>query len=175
MIQSIVQFFKNLFSFFSQQQQKIDEQPASSINEKRISYSAQLIPALKNDHQELVALYSKISDLLHTQHYVEIEHILSSLKIEFNRHIMQENVSFYCYLEQQFADDANHMETIRSYRKEMNGISHAFIKFIKKWQSDAVTAENAQVFREEYDAIGAVLAQRINSEEDHLYPLYHPS
>jgi len=175
MIKFILKLFNKFFNFNSHKSQETSKQPLVSTDEQRISYSPQLIPSLKHDHQNLVELYSKISILLHTQRYVEIEDILSSLKTEFNRHIMQENVSFYCYLEQQFADDSNHMETIRDYRKEMNGISHAFIKFIKKWQSDVITAQNAQAFREEYDAIGVVLAQRINSEENHLYPLYHPS
>lgn len=88
---------------------------------------------------------------------------------------MQENVSFYCYLEQQFADDSNHLETIKFYRKEMNGISHAFVKFIKKWQSTPINTLNVEEFKTEYDAIGEVLAQRINSEENHLYTLYQPS
>lgn len=123
----------------------------------------------------MVATYGQIAILIQQNKFDEIQSLLAVLKTEFNRHIMQENVSFYCYLEQQFAQDENHLETIKEYRKEMNGISHAFIKFIKKWQTEYISLENLAEFQSEYDAVGDVLAQRINREENELYTLYQPS
>lgn len=184
MLNTIIEFFKRIFSIFStptqesstlqhntQSEARLDASKAST----KITYSDTLIPNLKDEHQALIQLYGQIGQDISSRQYVKIRDSLATLKHEFNRHIMQENVSFYCYLEQQFADDENHLETIKFYRKEMNGISHAFVKFIKKWQTTPIVDENINEFKSEYDAIGEVLAQRINSEEDHLYTLYQPS
>lgn len=175
---------KNLFAIFYQFFQKLVHRSsasttrshvASTKSENKISYSKDLIPSLKNDHQQLIALYIQIDQLIQTQNFDDIQTALATLKTEFNRHIMQENVSFYCYLEQQFAEDENHLETVKEYRKEMNGISHAFVMFIKKWQTQVISHENLTIFQAEYAAIGEVLTQRIHSEENQLYPLYQPS
>lgn len=175
----IIQFFKNLFNSTQTSEQPKTADRAKIVTATKatdgISYSAELIPALLDDHQQLVEIYSRIGTLIPQEKFAEIQSLLGVLKNEFNRHIMQENVSFYCYLEQQFSEDENHLETIKEYRKEMNGISHAFIKFIKKWKVEYLNADNLAEFQTEYDAIGAVLAQRINREENELYTLYQPS
>lgn len=185
MINTIIAFFQRLFRIFRTPTTSTEKQyaPHPSTEDRldaskastKISYSNTLIPELKHDHEELVRLYSQIGSDIQSQDYANIQTTLGTLKIEFNRHIMQENVSFYCYLEQQFSDDENHLETIKFYRKEMNGISHAFVKFIKKWQTTALNDESIAEFTDEYNVIGEVLAKRINSEENHLYTLYQPS
>ena len=173
----ILRFFQRIMSIFTgsatstieaKAKPALDASKASTV----ITYSDTLIPSLKDDHQALISLYGQISYYILSKKYDAIQSTLNTLKVEFNRHIMQENVSFYCYLEQYFADNNEHLETIKFYRKEMNGISHAFIKFIKKWQTTPLFEDNLEEFKTEYDAIGEVLAQRINSEEDHLYTLY---
>ncbi|WP_173912321.1 hemerythrin domain-containing protein [Acinetobacter sp. Marseille-Q1618] len=175
---------KKLFAIFYQFLQKLihrsstpttTDHAVSTEHENKISYSKDLIPALKNDHQRLIALYIQIDQLIQIQKFEDIQALLMHFKTEFNRHIMQENVSFYCYLEQNFAKDTNHLETVKQYRKEMNNISHSVVMFIKKWQSEAITSENLASFQHEFESIGQVLTQRIHSEEDQLYPLYQPA
>lgn len=174
---SIILFFQKLLGIFKASSQQLQTEHTSNLNTSTsvISYSEQLIPALKHDHQVLINLYGQISYYILSQKYDAIQQNLDTLKTEFNRHIMQENVSFYCYLEQKFIQNPEQLETIKFYRKEMNGISHAFIKFIKKWQTTAICDDNIEEFRTEYETIGQVLAQRINQEEDHLYTMYQPS
>ena len=171
----LIRFFKNIFSRETNHQQPQTTVETTNKYAEGISYSAELIPSLLNDHQQLVEMYGRIGTLIPQGNFTEIQSLLGVLKNEFNRHIMQENVSFYCYIEQQFAQDENHLETIKEYRKEMNGISHAFIKFIKKWQAENISLDNLTEFQTEYNAIGDVLAQRINREENELYTLYQPS
>ncbi len=171
----LIRFFKNIFSRETNHQHPQTTVETTKKYAEGISYSSELIPSLLNDHQQLVEIYSRISMLISQGNFAEIQSLLGVLKNEFNRHIMQENVSFYCYIEQQFAQDENHLETIKEYRKEMNGISHAFIKFIKKWQAENISLDNLTEFQTEYGAIGDILAQRINREENELYTLYQPS
>lgn len=176
MLNIIFKFLKRLFKFSTDTaaENSLQNNNAPKANQG-ISYSKQLIPTRQHEHQELVHLYGQIGDALYVKNYLTIDKILEKLKVEFSKHIMQENVSFYCYIEQELSNDPHRMELIRNYRKEMNSISHAFVKFIKKWQNTLITEETVAEFHSEYDAIGAVLAQRINSEEEHLYPLYQPS
>ena len=174
MLNIIIQFLKRFFQFSTPAKSIDTEHIKIQTPQQGISYSEHLIPTLQHEHQELVNLYGKINYFLNTHDFKEIDQILGTLKTEFSQHIMQENVSFYCYLEQQCSNDPQQMETIRNYRKEMNGISHAFLKFIKKWQNTVINTETLSEFRNEYDSIGSVLARRINSEEDHLYPMYQP-
>ncbi len=137
-----------------------------------IQYSSTLITQLKDEHEELVNIYSLIGTQLQQRQFAAVHDTLECLKDKFNRHVMQENVQFYCYLEKFFQDEARQLEEIKRYRKEMNHISLAVVKFIKKWQAQAIDQLNYNEFATEYEAVGAVLAQRIDQEEHHLYTLY---
>lgn len=139
-----------------------------------ISYSAQLIATLTHDHSHLLELYATIDGFIQQQHYAAITTALEELKSKFNLHIMQENLHFYCYLEQYFQDQHAQLDRIKSYRKEMNAIAAAVVRFIKKWQDRSIDLANVAEFSQEYQAVGKMLAQRIDQEENHLYMLYQP-
>ncbi len=183
MLKNILQFLHNLFKLGQTRTQTCGTTVAgdtvipakSDFIDAGISYSDDLIPHLKHDHTELVELYGAISAFIQQQQYEFIGPGLEELKSKFNLHIMQENLHFYCYLEQIFQDQADQLEMIKGYRKEMNAISAAVVRFIKKWQGQAIDTDNICEFTQEYNAVGEVLAQRIHQEEHHLYTLYQPS
>ncbi len=154
---------------------KATEVEQDEYSEGRIRYSEQLIPNLTQDHVELVNLYGSFQQLIQHRHYSQIAQALEQLKSKFNLHIMQENLHFYCYLEQSFRTEPEQLEMIKAYRKEMNHISSAVVRFIKKWQIQEINDLNVTAFIEEYQAVGEVLAQRIHQEEHHLYTLYQPA
>ena len=182
MLKTILQFFQNLFKLGQTQLQasgtslNIDTSNPNQLDEREngIRYSDVLIPSLKHDHVELVELYGSIAQLIENQQYSSIAAGLEELKSKFNLHIMQENLHFYCYLEQSFQAQQDKLDMVKSYRKEMNGISTAVVRFIKKWQTQTINSENIFEFTEEYNAVGKVLAQRIEQEENNLYTLYQP-
>ncbi|MCP5575787.1 hypothetical protein NL318_27685, partial [Klebsiella pneumoniae] len=88
---SIILFFQKLFGIFKASSQQLQAEHTSNINQSTsaISYSEQLIPALKHDHQALINLYGQISYYILSQKYDAIQQNLDTLKTEFNRHIMQ--------------------------------------------------------------------------------------
>lgn len=181
MLKKIVQFLQNLFKFGQNQTQgyaasNIGEiqQPSSDFINSKISYSDDLILHLKHDHVELVELFAGIASFIQQELYDDIAPALEALKSKFNLHIMQENLHFYCYLEQSFQDQQEQLEMIKRYRKEMNAISAAVVRFIKKWQSQPIDEDTICEFNQEYNAVGEVLAKRIHEEEHHLYTLYQP-
>jgi regulator of sigma D len=142
--------------------------------DSKISYSDDLIPHLKHDHVELLELYGAIAGFIQQEQYEYIAPALEELKSKFNLHIMQENLHFYCYLEQSCQAQADRLDMIKTYRKEMNAISAAVVRFIKKWQGQLIHPSNVSEFTQEYNAVGEVLVQRIDQEENHLYTLYRP-
>ena len=181
MLKIIIQFLQNLFKSAQTQPQSYEtvqsgEQRLETTEfiDSKISYSDDLISNLKHDHVELVELYGAIASFIQQENYEYISPALEELKSKFNLHLMQENVHFYCYLEQSFLDQKEQLEMIKGYRKDMNAISAAVVRFIKKWQSQVIDADNICEFNHEYNAVGEVLAQRIHAEEHHLYTLYQP-
>lgn len=86
---------------------------------------------------------------------------------------MQENVKFYAYLENNLAEESDELQTIKTYRKDMNQIAHVVVRFLKKWTTqNSLNESTASEFLQEYKAIGGALVQRITDEEQHLYTLY---
>lgn len=136
-----------------------------------ISYDASLIERLKNDHEDLVALYQKIGSLLESGKYGDIRSELVNFKTRFEAHILTENVRFYVYLEQQLQDSHN-IELMRDFRREMNTIARGVVEFVKKYQFTAFDAGLREQFAQDYRTVGGLLAQRIEREESSLYPLY---
>lgn len=182
MLKNILQFLHNLFKLGQTQTQMCGttvagntvRETTSDYMETGISYSDHLIPQLKHDHIELVEIYGAIAVFIQQQQYEYIVPSLEELKSRFNLHIMQENLHFYCYLEQSFQKQQDQLDMIKCYRKEMNAISTTVVRFIKKWQSQTINEKNIFDFTEEYNSVGEVLAQRIDQEENHLYTLYQP-
>lgn len=88
---------------------------------------------------------------------------------------MTENVRFYTYLEAELANDKDSAATIHEFRRDMNTIARSVVEFIKAWKdSDFATPAERQQFTADYEKVGKLLEQRLDSEENDLYPLYQP-
>ena len=138
---------------------------------RAISYDPTLIERLKGDHEDLVALYQRIGTLLEAGQFGDIRSELVNFKTRFEAHILTENVRFYVYLEQHLPD-AHDMDLMRDFRREMNTIARGVVDFVKKYQFAAFDTAVREQFVNDYSAVGALLAQRIEREESNLYPLY---
>ncbi len=139
-----------------------------------ITYDPELVNALKNDHQELVHIYTTIKSAVAESRYDDIRNLLSNFKLTFQTHIAVENVRFYVYVQQHAALDADTSNFIADVRKEMNGIARAVMKFVDTYMALPPTPVTISGFNSEFDQIGAVLVQRVQLEESRLYSLYQP-
>lgn len=180
MFEKIITFFKQLFGMLKTQnkvshQDNVQSEPVLQESQPHLVYSNELIPQLKAEHQQLIAMYVGIQDLFEHQHYHKVVEHLSRFKEEFSLHLMQENVKFYAYLEDHLTQDTDEYETIKTYRKDMNQIAHVVVKFLKKWTAQmSLNSSTSDEFFQEYKNIGGALVQRITDEEQYLYTLYHP-
>lgn len=167
-LKSMMQFFQpdsNLASKLTDDQ--------NNINLKvPISFSAQLISTLQAEHRQIVKLYREIAISVQSSDFQRIPHQLRYLKREFYRHLMQEDLSFYSYIEQKLADQSEQIKVIQNYRKEISSVSNRFNKFMDKWQGQLLNPQNMQQFQTEYNSMGDLLTLHLNHEEKNLYPLY---
>lgn len=167
-------FFDSLFSFGRHKNAGAPQaEPAQESS--GIRYDANLIPNLKQDHQQLFSLFTQICDETEEGNFELVKTRLRALKHTLQSHLVVENVKFYVYLQQHLADDQEASSLIADLRKEMDGIARAAVQFVNRYEASHFTPELAATFRQELAAIGEVLVKRIDTEESRLYTLYMAS
>lgn len=143
--------------------------PAPAVG---ISYNPNLIAKLKDDHQELFAVYTRLHESATSARFAKITDDLIVLRRAFNGHILLENVRFYVYLERLLKDHPEEKNYVHSLRKDMNGIASAVSGFCERWITQPVTNLTQSTFTAELQGIGGALTSRVELEETTLYTLY---
>jgi hypothetical protein len=162
-----------LFSFLFGSSEKEAEASKETAPHTGISYDPSLIYKLKEDHEELVRLFTAIKSAAIGGKFADIPNILSEFKLALQTHLAVENVRFYVYVQQHYANDVDTSNFITGLRTEMNGIARVVMKFAEKHAADQLTHSTVGNFVTELDEIGAVLVKRVQLEESRLYSLYH--
>jgi iron-sulfur cluster repair protein YtfE (RIC family) len=139
-----------------------------------IPYDSQLVNKLKDDHQELVRIFTDIKQTAQDGQFNRLPGLLNNLKLAFQTHIMLENVKFYVYVQQHCSHDSETSNFISDVRKEMDDIARTVVRFVKLYSSAPLSKDTVGIFNAELDQIGAVLLQRVELEETRLYALYQP-
>lgn len=139
-----------------------------------IQYDTGLVDKLKEDHKELVRIYTAIKAAAADNRFGDLHDLLSHFKLTFQLHIAMENVKFYVYVQQRMAQDTDASNFIAEVRREMNDIARAVLKFVDAYMTAPPTPVTVTGFNDELDQIGAVLVQRVEKEENRLYSLYQP-
>lgn len=143
--------------------------PAPAVG---ITYNPNLIAKLKDDHQELFAVYTRLHESAINGRFAKITDDLIVLRRAFNGHILLENVRFYVYLERLLKEHPEERNYVHSLRKDMNGIASAVSNFCESWITQQVTALTQSTFTAELEGIGGALTSRVELEETTLYTLY---
>ena len=154
---------------------KVRESVKAATTSGIISYDAKLVDKLKEDHQELIRLYTAIKQSAADGRFNELPDLLSDFKMLLQNHFALENVRFYVYVQQRWIHDAETSEFIAELRKEMNNIARAVMKFVETYIAAQPTYDTVATFNAELDQIGAALTKRVQLEESHLYSLYQPA
>lgn len=137
-----------------------------------ISFNPNLIAKLKDDHQDLFAIYTRLHEAGISARFTKITDDLIVLRRAFNGHILLENVRFYVYLERLLKNHSEERNYVHSLRKDMNGIASAVSTFCDKWITNPVSAKTQAEFNNELQGIGGALTARVELEESTLYTLY---
>ena len=140
-----------------------------------LNFYPDLIENLKDDHRNLLALYTKMSEALENENYNQLAELFTQFKVQLHRHILKENLKLYIYLTYAITNDQKSLDTIRDLKTEMQQIGRAVNKFLQHYSQMPWTEEQKKKFPEEFNSTGNILIDRIDREEQSLYPLYrHP-
>lgn len=140
-----------------------------------IAYSAELVPELIGEHRKLLECYQHVNDAFSSGDLYETCRQLDHFRGGLMAHLLKENVRFYIYLEHALANDTASHTLVHQFRHEMDGIGKAVIAFLTRYANLATDPTLAASFAADLQAIGRVLVQRIENEEQNLYPLYMPA
>ena len=138
-----------------------------------IPYDGQLISRFKGHHQSLLKLFNNISLAVKEHDYEQIMQALKKFVNVLEQHVLEENLKLYVYLQKCIHDD-DHNEMISDMKLEMAQISREVRSFVRHHLQFGVNAVNIEKFGHDLNGIGAALVDRIQREEDALYPLYMP-
>lgn len=156
----------------SESQSEVNE--SSRSKKQTIQYRSELVPELEDEHRGLIERYLLIGEMFSKGDYPRLKQELKRFKVEFNTHIVKENLYFYVYLEQTMGVDSENREIIRDFRREMNHIARLVKKFINKYSNVEFNADMSTQFAQDYEQMKGGLVERIESEENNLYTLYAP-
>ncbi len=140
-----------------------------------LNFYPDLIENLKDDHQNLLSIYSEMGDALEKENFNRLAELFNQFKVQLHRHILKENLKLYIYLTHAITNDQKSLNTIRELKSEMQKIGRAVNKFLEHYSQMPWTEEQKNSFPEEFNTTGSILVDRIEREEKNLYPLYlHP-
>lgn len=169
-----------MFGFFNKKSKpdtnetKTDTSKYATAPGTEIRYAPDLVDNLKSDHLNLLGLYGEIKADFDNQDYPAVATKLEKFKSNLQGHLLTENVRLYIYLDRSLAHDPVNSDLIRGFRREMDDIAKVAMKFLNKYSAIGIDADLAKHFADDFATIGQVLGERIQKEENVLYPLYMP-
>lgn len=139
----------------------------------KILYDTGLVSKLKNDHAQLVEVYTRITGAIEQRDYEKLHRHLEAFLALFNAHALTEYTKLYVFLDYSFRSDQRNHDTILRFRREMNEIGKAVRKFAHHWRTNGISDASLPTFKHQLHQIGAVLTKRIEVEETQLYEIYN--
>ncbi len=150
--------------------------PPAPETTRRIGYDPGLIDSLLDDHARLGTVFGRIEKASKAGDFDETRKLLVHFKSSLQAHILTENVRFYTYIEELAADDRENARIMHEFRRDMNTIARQVVDFVRKYQAcDFASRAERDQFDKDRAAVGTLLEQRLDSEENDLYPLYLPA
>jgi len=139
-----------------------------------ISYDDNLIETFQDEHQTLLKLFGIIKSAAEQKDFKLVQVKLKQFTSILRGHLLTENVKLYVYLSKELANDPENKEIIMSFRREMMQIGKVVNQFVTAYSKPVWSTDMREYFLPEFLDIGEVLVERIEREENTLYPLYLP-
>ncbi len=137
-----------------------------------VSFDPGLIDKLIKDHKKLIKILGIISNSRSPEQLPGIPRQLRAFKLALQTHLVVENVRFYTYVQLKLKANSENMMFVKDLKLEMDRIAHTVVKFTNHYTSSGINKNNAKIFFAELDALGEMLTNRIEAEENSLYTLY---
>ena len=136
-------------------------------------YDPTLIETLEEDHKQLFVLFNQVLDVARNNKFITLQLGLVEFATAFTTHIELEDEKLYGYLTM-LASNKSELEQkiVSDYSQEMKNISISIFKLLNFSHSSPITKHNVSKFIEDFEKIGELLMDRIEREENILYPIY---
>jgi iron-sulfur cluster repair protein YtfE (RIC family) len=126
----------------------------------------------RSQHEDLLAVVNELSGLLGSktgENAGEIRHQLSTFAGKVKVHLSMEDQYLYPKLVQ--SQDVKIRELATGYAQEMGGIRDTLLGYLGRWTTAARIQADPAGFTSETQQLFQVLGQRIQRENNQLYPL----
>lgn len=164
-----------MFGFLRKNKRAVEApQQMSAPASDGIAYDESLIDTFQAEHQGLLKLFGIIKTAAEQGDFKLVQVKLKQFTSILRGHLLTENVKLYVYLSKELAHDPENKEIIMSFRREMMQIGKVVNQFVTTYDRPLWSLDMRQHFLPELLAIGEVLVERIEREENTLYPLYMP-
>lgn len=137
-----------------------------------ITHDPNLLVQLKTEHYILLEIFREIKFACKDRKYSELAQKLEQFRNLLQDHILVENVRLYIYLERSYLEDESNYIAIREMRREMDMIGRNVLAFLDKYATIGTNGDIDPNFLEDLLQVGSILTQRIETEENILFPLY---
>ena len=131
----------------------------------------------RDQHKALLEIAAKISSLLEPDHVEKnadtIRDLLVQLTSELKVHLKMEDDYLYPSLLDHPDNEIKRLA--RKFSDEMGKLRHEYEKYIEKWRASQFIAVKAEQFIAETQEIFSVLHNRIEREDNELFPLVNGS
>lgn len=128
---------------------------------------------LKRQHSEMLEIINNINVLLKKS---KLDDVIGDITYNINNlagkskiHMMSEDEFLYPSLISSNYEDIKNIA--KSFHSEMGNINELFISFVKRYNIPSKIRENSNAFTEDANKILKLMADRINKENNELYPL----
>lgn len=148
--------------------------PHSTSGEYGIGYDPLLTSQLRKDYQRQLDLFSATQSLLSGHDYAGVQRKLGEFRVVLQDHLLRINNKLYVYLNRRWANDAERAALISAVRREMLESGRSLLGRLGLYSEVRLDDRSAGMFQQELLEIGAALMQRMEREENSLFPLYEP-
>ncbi|MFC4622502.1 hemerythrin domain-containing protein [Comamonas nitrativorans] len=137
-----------------------------------LPYYPDLVEELLAEHEAVSMLEQRLRRAFMRQDWPRVAKRLRELGTLLRGHILKENVRLYAFLQQVTENEAD-IETMKHFRRGAKALSQSLLAFFERYENiDQLPPEQAAAFLADLDAISQAIHERMQSEEQQLYPLY---
>lgn len=165
-----------MFGFLRKNKREVEAPTPNKIVSANdgIAFDESLIGTFETEHQQLLKLFGAIKTAAEQNDFKLVQIRLKQFASILRGHLLTENVKLYVYLSKALANDPENKDIILSFRREMMQIGKVVNQFVTTYDRPLWSLDMQEHFLPELLSIGEVLVQRIEREENTLYPLYMP-
>ena len=138
----------------------------------KIAYKPDLVSTLQKEHSELQSLFWKTLTAAQNHKDELTRKLLIQFKDLFVDHVLKENTSLYLYL-RHTASKPSSAEAMKNIKSDMDRLGRKIKQFLDESIHEDSSLDDEFIVR--FKLVGAALDERIEMEEEFVYPHYRPN